>query len=196
MVALVLSLSIIPVQRAAEVFSPSINRLFRQDRTTRFIFVTLAVLCLLSFALPTTTGILDGRVLLFMQIVIIALTLDLLRWYHRHTVRLLEPQEPLNRLVRAIKKYIDQIQQTVSRQARLQWGTLTEEQKRNNSPEDFESALYLKVFSRHSDYINALTSELAEIALKAVARGETRTAEFVVFGLAEIACYYIGKRKR
>ncbi|MGQ9512640.1 DUF2254 family protein [Thermodesulfitimonas sp.] len=195
MVALVVSLSIIPVQRAAEVFTPSIIRHFRQDRTTQFIFVTLAVLCLFSFALPTATGILDGRALLFIQIVIIAVTLDLLRWYHRHTVRLLEPQEPVNRLVRTIKKYIDQIQRTVSRLARLQWHTLTDEQKRDNSPDDLESALYLKVFSRHSDYINALTSELAEIALKAVARGETQTAEFVVFGLAEIACYYIGKRK-
>lgn len=57
MVALVLSLSIIPVQRAAEVFTPSIIRLFRQDRTTQFIFFTLGILCLLSFALPATSSL-------------------------------------------------------------------------------------------------------------------------------------------
>ena len=49
--ALVLTLSIIPIQRAAEVWSPSIIRLYRRDPATYVTFVSLSVLCAVSFLL-------------------------------------------------------------------------------------------------------------------------------------------------
>jgi hypothetical protein len=47
--ALVLTLSIIPIQRAGEVWSPAILRLYRRDPSTYITFLVLGILCVASF---------------------------------------------------------------------------------------------------------------------------------------------------
>ena len=48
-IALIISLSILAVQRAAETFTPLISRLYREDRKTHRLFIILVILCVLSF---------------------------------------------------------------------------------------------------------------------------------------------------
>jgi hypothetical protein len=194
--ALVFSLSIIPLQRAGEIFTPSITKLYRDDIVTQLIFSFLATFCLLSFIL-SIDGILFGiksSVLLPLEIVMVAITLDLLRWHYRRISQLLEPREAIHRLSLNIVKYINQTQRTVSRIARIRWYTLSKEEKANQAKEEIESALYMSA-SNHSNVLNTWSGELAEIAQKAVSRSETHTAEIAISTMAETACHYLSERK-
>lgn len=81
--ALVLTLSIIPIQRAGEVWSPVVVRLYRHDPATKAIFIVLGVLCVGSFllAIKGLAGI-SVSVAFAAAIALLGVSLDLLRWYH------------------------------------------------------------------------------------------------------------------
>jgi uncharacterized membrane protein len=51
--AMVLSLSIVPAQKAADVFSPAILRLYARDRTTLGVFALLSCAAMASLLLGT-----------------------------------------------------------------------------------------------------------------------------------------------
>ena len=80
-IALIFSLSIIVIQRAAETFTPFISRLYRDDRKTHLIFIVLVLLCVVSFlfAINGIVFAISQAKLLPIQIVLIALTYDLSR---------------------------------------------------------------------------------------------------------------------
>lgn len=194
MLALVFSLSIIPVQRAAESFTPSVLRLYSKDRVTQTIFVILAIFCLVSFIMAAGGFVgLEARSLVPVQIFVIAAALDLLRWHHRRITRLLHPSEAVSLLSDKIKRNIDLVQQKVSHLARTYRRSLHKEEKIPPSQRDLESDLY--ACSRHHLSLNELLGELAEAALRAVSRQETYTAQLVVSTMSETVCYYLDRRK-
>ena len=192
--ALVFSLSIIPIQRAAETYTPSLIWLYGKDAKTQGIFFVLATFSLISFIfaiegiipLPTTTR-------LPLQILLLAVSLDLLRWHHRLVIALLQPAEAIHRLLRVIIQYIDQTQRLVSRWAQFQWRTLSVEQQAKEAPELVETAIYTQ--SNYHVSVNNWTSELSETAHKAIARGETYTAHLAITALGRIARHYLEVRK-
>jgi hypothetical protein len=196
MLALVFSLSIIPIQRAAETFTPSIIRLYRDDRITQFIFFSLAALCLISFifAIDEVVIGLQSSTLLPIEIMSVAISLDLLRWHYRRIIQLLEPSRAIPRLLMKIKGYIYQTKRNISGFARLQQSILSEEQKAKHSLDQIESSLYVS-FPDHSNPLKAWIGELAEISHKAVAKNETHIAELAISAMAEVACYYLDCRK-
>lgn len=195
MLALVFSLSIIPIQRAVETFSPSISWLYRNDRITQCIYIILAIFCLLSFAM-SIDGVAGLQIskLLPVEIIMVAITLDLLRWHYRRISRMLEPGNAINQLSLRIMKYIDKTQQRISRLAQIQWWALPADQKKDRQKEQLESALYL-AFRNHHLPINKWSSELAEISYKATARNEIHTSKLAIDALKEVACYYLNCRK-
>jgi hypothetical protein len=121
MLALVFSLAIIPVQCAVETYTASISRLYREDTPAQCVFVVLAVFSSFSFMMAVN-GIsgFHGATLFPVQIVLLGVTLDLLRWYHRRVSQLLEPREAVNHLYQQIVRYIDRTQRLVARAARIQ----------------------------------------------------------------------------
>ena len=195
MFALALSLSIIPIQRAAEIFTPSIIRLYKNDRVTLLIFVLLTLFCITSFIL-SIDGILPlGTEKLFpFGILFIACSLDLLRWHHRHVSELLTPNFAINRLLKISIKYIAQFQCQISRLGRIQYKLLPEDQKEEKGCELIEAALY-GIHSYHVDFLKNWADEVSEIAHKAVSRGETNTATSGINALAIIAQTYLVTRK-
>ena len=193
--ALVFSLSIIPIQRAVETFSTSVTWLYRNDRTTQCIYIILAVFCLLSFAM-SIDGIFNLQIskLLPVEIIMVAITLDLLRWHYRRISQMLEPGNAINQLSLRIMKYIDKTQQRISRLAQIQWWALPADQKKDQQKEQLESILYAAFRNYHLP-INKWASELAEISYKATARNEIHTSEFAIYALKEVACNYLNCRK-
>jgi hypothetical protein len=194
MLALVFSLSIIPVQRAVETFTASISRLYREGTPAQFIFVILAVFSLFSFMMAVN-GIagFHGATLFPVQIVLLGIALDLLRWHHRRVSQLLEPREAVNRLYQQIARHIDRTQRLVTRAARIQWRAQSPEHRASRSPEMMESGIY-SLFPNSYTPVNNGTSELTEIALKAIARGETRTAEVAIAAMTNVARHYLDRR--
>lgn len=194
--ALLLSLSIIPVQRAMETFTSSIGKLYRDDPPSQIVIMTIAVFVLLSFALGLVGPDLGISLVWFasLQLVMIGASLDLMRWHFARVTQLLDPREAISRLRVRIIRYIDGLQAEMSRVALAQWRALSPQQREQYQPRQIESRLYLHL-PKHLVNITATSNDLAETALRAVARDETQSAEFAIEALAEVASRYVEKRK-
>lgn len=193
--ALILTLSIIPIQRAGEVWSPSIVRLYRSDPVTYITFVALGVFCTASFLLAVRglAGI-PVSIVLACSLVILGISLDILRWYHGHVCQLLDPTHAVSMASRQVKRTIDQTKSLVTRIARHQHQLLSPEQRGAFSVEDIETTVYPRI-SGYPNSINSWINDLAEIAIKAVARNEKLLAKAAVFAIAELTIHYLSSRK-
>lgn len=193
--ALVLTLSIIPIQRAAEAWSPSVVRLYRQDSGTYVTFLTLGILCVGSFAL-TVRGIpkIPTSLLLAGSIATLAASLDLLRWFHSHVCQLLEPRYAVTLSVRHAQSTVDGTQRTAARIARLQHRFLPLEHRQRVTVEELESAVYRQMPGRRNAVLSWI-NDLTEIAAKAVARGEKSLARYTVASIAALVNHYLNARK-
>ena len=90
--ALILSLSIIPAQRAAEAFSPAILKLYAQDRGLIAAFVILAATTTLSVLLGTNfLPRMDPRVSISAQLILLGISFDALRLFFGRALDLLIP---------------------------------------------------------------------------------------------------------
>lgn len=195
MIALVFTLSIIPIQRAVETFSPSVTWMYRNDRVTQFIYIVLALFCLLSFLLAIENVIQVNKALLLpVGIAIVGASFDLLRWHYRRISQMLDPGEAIKRLTAEIEKHISRTQQRLSRLAQIQLDMMTEEQKRKQSKRQIESAFYMSL-KDYNNQINRWTGELAEISYKAGGKNEVYTSELAIVALVRIACHYLDVRK-
>lgn len=193
--ALVLTLSLIPIQRAAEVWSSSIVRLYRRDPVTYLTFMSLGVCCTASFLLSVRGLLLvPVSVLMVLSLTALALNLDLLRWYHGHVCRLLDPDHAVGLASEETKRVINRTATQVTRISKLQHDLLDAEQKREVSVEAIESAIYPQMPGYPSS-INSWISDLAEIGIKAVTRGEKLLAKTAVYSIADLTKHYLSVRK-
>lgn len=193
--ALVLTLSIIPIQRAGEVWSPSIVRFYRRDPVTYVTFVVLGVFCVASFLLAVRglAGMPVSIVLAF-SLAILGISLDMLRWYHGHVCQLLDPTYAVGLALKHVKRAIDDTKALVTRVALLQHQLLSSAQQSQFSVEDIEGTVYPRI----PGYPNSVTSwvnDLTEIAIKAVARSERLLAKAAVFAVADLTIHYLSSRK-
>lgn len=194
--ALVLTLSIIPIQRAGEVWSPAIVRLYRRDVATKTVFVVLGVLCVASFLLAVRgLAAIPVSVAFAAAIATLGISLDLLRWYHGHVCQLLEPNQAVDLAADQARRTIDRMQTLISRGAVLQHRSLDPVERGKLSPEDLEPILYQQL-SNHPSAIVFWTNALAEIGGKAVARGETLLAASAVHAITQVTKHYLSARKR
>lgn len=193
--ALVLTLSIIPIQRAAEAWSPSIIHLYRRDRVTYVTFVALGVCCAASFlfAVPGLFS-LSVSVVVVLSLAILGVNLDMLRWYHAHVCSLLNPVHAVSLALKETKRAIDRTKKQVTRISRLQHQLLDTEQQREVSLEAIESTIYPRI-PGYPGLINSWINDLSEIGIKAVTRGERLLARSVVFAISDLTIYYLSIRK-
>ena len=193
---LAFTLSIIPIQRSVEAFSPSVSRLYRSDGTTKLIFLIISIFTIFSFviAIDSIAFGLKYAVLFPLEILILGITLDLLRWYNRRIHLLLEPQTAISRLSKSVVDYIWKTQKRISRLSKLSFRTLPESKRKGKSPINLESEFYVS-HSYHQNLINNRLSELGEIAHKSIARNEFHTTDIVISALAGITTSYINCRK-
>lgn len=193
--ALVLTLSIIPIQRAAEAWSSSIIRLYRRDYATHITFVWLGVFCVASFALAVR-GLFSVRVsvVFALSLAVLGISLDMLRWYHSRVCHLLDPDNAVGLVLAVAKQDVDRTKTRVTRISRLQHRLLNAEQQRAVSVEAIESAIYPRI-QGYPDSINRWIHDLAEIGLKAVTRGEKCLAKTAVYAIADLTFYYLSARK-
>lgn len=193
--ALVLTLSIIPIQRAGEVWSPFIVRLYRRDPVTYITFVALGIFCVASFVLAVRgLGGISVSSVLAMSLAVLGISLDMLRWYHGHVCQLLDPTHAVSLSVRQVKRTIDELKELVVRVAKLQHRALSAAQQAKISAEDIESTVYPRI-PGYPHSINSWVNDLSEIAIKAIARGEKLLAKASVFAVAELTIHYLSARK-
>src|SRR5258708_4444899 len=103
--ALVLSLSIIPAQRAAELFSISVLKLFAKDRTLVTVFLVLVATTMLSLLLGSSwVNWLDAKASLSIQFILLGISFDALRRFYVSTLDLLAPESAIKRIVNESKR--------------------------------------------------------------------------------------------
>jgi hypothetical protein len=172
------SLSIIPVQRAAEVYTPSIVRLFRGSRSIRFLSGALLSLCLLSFAsvLSPVVGINSVETIPIL-IVFLGVALDLLRQLFRSVTRLLEPKEAVWRLERETRRALERLHRGFERMADLSWRALPRKKQAEFSKEQYLKKFYLHS-PGHDNVLESCATDLTEIAQKAVERADLSSLAF------------------
>lgn len=195
--ALALTLSLTPIQRAGEAWSASILRLYRRDRVTHATFVTLGILCVTSFAFAVRgPAVVPVSFILAASLALLGFGLDLLRGYHAHVCRLLDPQHAVAVGLKEAKHAQDRLNRGVRRNAWLRRSRPFMKRKPASSRELLESTIYLKFVPGYPGILVQPFDDLAEIALRALARGEKPLARAAIDAIAELTNHYLSCRKR
>ena len=193
--ALVLTLSVIPIERAGEAWSASIVRLYRHDRGTYITFVWLGVCCVASFLFAVLgSSSLRGSVVMAACFIVLGISLDVLRWYHGHVCRLLDPEHAVAVGLKRGKKVVDRLKRVIGRDTRIRTGRLFANEKPSSSDRLRESIQYLYLPSYPAPIAGPI-DDLAEIARKAIARGERPLARAAIGAIAELTNHYLSSRR-
>jgi len=118
----------------------------------------------------------------------------LLRWYHRHVCKLLDPAYAVKTVIINAHKTIDQIQRVVAREANLKYRKLTAQQKEKVNLLDVEAAIYPYV-PGYPNAINDWIHDVSEISGKATSRGDKYLASAAITAIQEIVNYFLIVRK-
>lgn len=195
-IALIFSLAIIPIQRAVENCGSAVTKLYMEDRTTIITFLAMSGFCILFFIMgPMNIFELSHSRLFALLILLIAITFDILREYYAHIIQLLSPEEPIKRLKKQIKNYVDQVQKTNSALAESELKKIPKDKRTVNSKEDLEITLYYNISKRHYYVLNSSINRLLEILYKSISKVDYFTSELAIDAMTEIVCYYWDIRK-
>lgn len=190
------SLALLPVQRAIESFSKSISFIYRNDKTTTIVFIIISTFAIATFLFGLDIKLFNISTFhyLLLSILLVGITLDLLRWYHHRITKLLEPENAIKSLVKKTFSFINKSHSRISFLSKWNSRILQRIQKEEITPQDIEKIFYLS--SNQLDWnITNKFSELAEIAIKALAKNEVNTVAICLDALAETGGYYVKSRK-
>src|ERR1700686_5010173 len=188
--ALVLSLSVIPAQRAAEAFSPAILNLYARDRALLMVFLTLVGTTMLSVLLGTEwIESLNARYSVSLQFILLGISFDALRLFYVRVLDLLAPQTAVKLVLRECSKQMASVKRIVERLVRVLAlaGGAADQQTVSRA------ALYAK--SQIARSLRAWTAQLDEFAHKAIARRDTHGANEIVTAMGTIGQQYADARR-
>lgn len=189
--ALVLTLSIVPAQKAADAFSAAILKLYARDPQTYLVFALLTVLTLMSLALGINwiQGT-NSRYALAIQFVILGLGLDALRSFYRRTLDLLIPATALRLVGSECERLIARMKRQIEQLAHVH--QLSGSYKREDSAVH-QWVLYN--FSQGPNLLVGWITQLEEFAHKAVARRDTQAAVDIITTMVSIGARYADSRR-
>ena len=185
--ALVLSLSIVPAQKAADVFSPAILGLYARDRTTLAVFALLSCAALLSLLFGTGWMFsLSARYSLAAQLVLLGLSLDALRAFYSRALSLLDPATALDLVSRECQRYIRRTKDAVERMVCV-----------IAAKGGDEAVVRYAIHARSSlaAGLSGWTAQLEEFAHKGVTRRDTQAVTAIVRTMADIGEKYAEARR-
>jgi hypothetical protein len=187
--ALILSLSIIPAQRAAEAFSPAVLELYAKDRWLLGAFLILVLTTAASVLLGTNflPGM-DARISIGLQFLLLGFSFDALRMFHRRTLDLLKPQTAIQLVIRECTKLLRRVSRFVDRLVRLQ--ALAS----GDAPTDASRAIYFSA-SPISGALRFWIQQLDEIAHKLISRRDTSAANDIITAMGRIGTQYSEVRR-
>jgi hypothetical protein len=188
--ALVLSLSIIPAQRAAELFSMAVLRLYARDRALLGAFVILVATTMLSLLLGSNwLADFDPRASIALQFLLMGASFDALRWFYVRTLDLLAPQSAIELVIRECNAQIMQANATANRLLRIDDAAKESPQSRNW----IRATVIARTGVPHS--LRYWTSQLEEFAHRFIARKDTSAVDGIVAALVDIGIRYVEVRR-
>jgi hypothetical protein len=187
--ALVLSLSIIPAQKAAEAFSPAILRLYARDRALLLVFLTLVCTTITSVILGAGWNkLLEARASISVQCILLGVSFDALRQFYTRTLDLLAPETAVRLVLRETTSQLARVKRTVERLVLIlpSLGRAPDEQA------VARSILYTN--SQIARSLRAWIAQLDEFAHKGIARRDTHSANEIVSAMGLIGQQYADAR--
>ncbi len=190
---LAFTLAMITIQRAAQDFSTGVLVTYARDARVQVVFLILACLTVLSFAIAAstdaTTPALTG--LGALAVFLVAVALDTLRWLYRRVAVALQPEEAIAEMLRYASKDIARREHLARLVQRAYLGQPGE------GPQARVAAA--TVFARVSGYRQAIrrwSEFLTEDALRAVARRQSSIAGMAATAIGELEIKAIDARAR
>lgn len=194
-VAIVFGLALAPVQRAAEALSPAVLSVFTRDRRIRFLFIALGILCVAVFVLSFEgIGQLPGIWAFAIGILFISIAIDLLRWFYRLTLNMLNPLEAVQLATQEALRVVRVMDRIASEAAVHAHRIAANGSKQDDDVFDWKGAI-LNTQSSYSRPIVYWLDALAEIAKKGSSTGQGNVARVSLRGVTTVVCGYLELRK-
>lgn len=188
--ALVFTLSLIPIQNAASMWSFSILRIYKKDKVSYRTFLFFGLSIIMFILLTVFEKNFDDNCLLYLLFVLIGIVLDSLRFYYSHVVSLMDPQSILEKVKIQAFKTIDNIDDTAKIVAKNQYFL----QDKKTEMTILEANAY-KMNQNYPQSIKYWFNDLAEIYQKSVVRNDLIVAKATLSYILKILDYFIEKRK-
>jgi len=187
--ALVLSLSIIPAQKAAEAFSPAILKLYARDRALLIVFLILVLTTMGSILLGTGwIGVLNPKSAISIQLVLLGLSFDALRRFYTRTLDLLAPETAVRLVLRECSSQLARVKHLIERLVRVLPGAGSEPDQQAVT----RAILYAN--SQIAEGLRAWIAQLDEFAHKGIARRDTHGANEIISAMGVIGQQYAHAR--
>lgn len=188
--ALVFTLSLIPIQNAASMWSFSILRIYKKDKVSYRTFLFFGLSIIMFILLTVFEKNFDDDWLLYLLFILMGIVLDSLRFYYFHVVSLMDPQSILEKIKLQAFKTIDNIDDTAKIVAKNQYFL----QDKKTEITILEANAY-KMNQNYPQSIKYWFNDLAEIYQKSVVRNDLIVAKATLSYILKILDYFIEKRK-
>jgi hypothetical protein len=190
--ALVLSLSIIPAQRAAELFSISVLKLFAKDRALVSVFLVLVATTMLSLLLGSSwLNWLDAKASLSIQFILLGISFDALRRFYVATLDLLAPESAIKRIVAESKRQSKIVGRVADKVVAMQIAAAGQ-----TSADDVKLHAMMITGTHLPRTLQFLSSQLEEFAHRFIARRDSNATVETIDALESIGNDYCELRKK
>lgn len=188
--ALVLSLSIIPAQRAAELLSMPILHLYAKDKALISVFLILVGTTAASVFLGSLAVDIPFRWAIALQFLLLGVSFDALRLFYSRVLDLLVPSTAIDIVVSTCERLIAQVSNVVEKFLKVQ--------SVSGMSDEAQPVTRAVVFanSHVPRHLNFWTAQLEEFARRFVARKDTSAANHTIKGLERIGLNYLEARKK
>src|SRR5262249_4147524 len=136
---------------------------------------------------------LSGATLVGIGLILLALSLDILRWFYGHVCLLLDPAHAMHVALRQAKKTIQEYEQLVNKWAanlvRIRGAQVSAEEMK-----DLEASVYEQA-AGYPETITFWIDEISEIATKGVTRRDRSVVLSAIVALREMHRSYLVSRK-
>ncbi len=184
MYTLVASLSIIPIQRAAEAYTPTMVRVFRRDRVLGFLLAAFSVACIITTAAAAPVFGLQKHTALLVALLSLAVSLDMIRLYQRHIADMLNPTKALAKLrsiaLQLLNQQLSRSKKTVELSSRLAPTRYEPNQRR------ILGGLFIGQLSLFSERALSVLADISEIGLRAISKREISTAQHAIISISSV----------
>jgi len=188
--ALVFTLSLIPIQNTASMWSFSVLRIYKKDRVSYRTFLLFGLAILFFISLSIFEDCINDNSLILILFLLMGILLDSLKFYYKHVVSLMDPQSILEKIKIQAFKTIDSIDNTAKIVAKNQY--FLQEEKTDILK------LEAQGYSTNPLYPQSIRywfNDLAEIYQKSLNRNDLIVAKVTLYTMVEILKYFLLKRK-
>lgn len=190
--ALVFTLSLIPIQNAAQMWSFSILKIYKKDKQTFWTFFIFGLFTLIFIVLTIFEEKISDFLLFSFIVFSFSVILDVLRGYHSHVVSLFDPESILNKIKLQAFETIDYLDNTVKEVAKYNHLLLDKDKKIDIKI--LEAKAY-KTLPNYPQAINYWLRDLSEVYQKSISRNDLAVSKQSIFTMLEVIKYYVEKRK-